>query len=40
MIISFKNEAKKRFILDHNELPQINSQVDYERQIQILKRVY
>ena len=37
-IISFKNEAKKRFILDHNELPKVRNSIDYELQIQILKK--
>ncbi|MBR1425453.1 hypothetical protein IJ579_07825 [bacterium] len=42
-ILSIKDEAKKRFILDHNEIPKINSQYaqktyEYEKQIDDLKK--
>lgn len=37
-ILSIKEEAKKRFILDHNELPRIKSVQDYEMQIKNLKQ--
>ena len=43
MIIAFKEEAKKRFVLDHNEVPQITQEYvktsdEYEKQIEDLKR--
>jgi len=37
MILSIKEEAKKRFILDHNEIPKINEAKDYEKQIKDLQ---
>ena len=42
MIISIKDEAKKRFILDHNEVPKINKDCSeiidgYRKQIQTLQ---
>lgn len=42
IILSIKEEAKKRFILDHNEIPKINQEYaktsdEYERQIENLK---
>ena len=38
IILSIKQEAQKRFILDHNELPKISEGKDYEEQIENLKR--
>ncbi len=38
IILSIKEEAKKRFILDHNELPKISEADDYEVQINNLKQ--
>ena len=38
LIISIKEEAQKRFILDHNEVPKIKEQHDYEKEIADLKR--
>lgn len=42
-IISLKEEAKKRFVLDHNEVPKINQEYtkatdSYEKQIEDLKK--
>lgn len=42
-LISVKEEAKKRFVLDHNEIPKIkqeytNSIDEYEKQIELLKK--
>ena len=37
-ILAIKDEAKKRFILDHNEVPKIVEAKDYEKQIEDLKR--
>ena len=37
ILLSIKNEAKKRFILDHNEVPAISTTQDYETQIKKLK---
>ena len=38
MILYIKEEAKKRFILDHNEVPRIREDKDYEQIIADLKR--
>lgn len=43
VILSIKEEARKRFILDHNEIPKINQEYanpidDYEKQIEELKK--
>lgn len=37
-ILSIKEEAQKRFILDHNEVPKIREDRDYEKIIADLKR--
>ncbi|MBD5402878.1 hypothetical protein HDR58_08800 [bacterium] len=42
IILSIKEEAKKRFVLDHNEIPKINQEYvktsdEYEKQIEDLK---
>lgn len=42
-ILSIKDEAKKRFVLDHNEIPKINQEYtkevdEYEKQIKDLKK--
>lgn len=37
LIISIKNEAKKRFILDHNDVPQLTEISEYKHQITSLK---
>ena len=37
VILSIKEEAKKRFILDHNDIPKINEAKDYEKQIKDLQ---
>lgn len=37
MILSIKEEAKKRFILDHNDIPKVKEAKDYEKQIQELQ---
>lgn len=37
VILSIKEEAKKRFILDHNEVPKIKEVSDYEKEIADLK---
>ena len=37
MILSIKEEAKKRFILDHNDIPKIKEAKDYEKQIRDLQ---
>lgn len=42
-ILSLKEEAKKRFVLDHNEVPKINQEYakiadKYEKQIEDLKK--
>ena len=42
-ILSLKEEAKKRFVLDHNEVPKINQEYakiadTYEKQIEDLKK--
>ncbi len=38
IILSIKQEAQKRFILDHNEVPKISEDKNYEKQIEDLKR--
>ena len=38
ILLSIKEEAKKRFILDHNEVPKISETKDYQSQIEDLKR--
>lgn len=43
IILSIKEEAKKRFVLDHNEIPKINQEYvktsdEYEKQIEDLKK--
>lgn len=38
VILNIKEEAKKRFILDHNEVPQLKEAQEYEKQIANLKR--
>lgn len=38
IILSIKEQAKNRFILDHNELPQITTLQDYKNQIKDLKQ--
>ncbi len=38
LIISIKNEAKKRFILDHNDIPHLAEISDYKNQIETLKK--
>lgn len=38
MILSIKEEAQKRFILDHNEVPKIKEERDYEKEIAELKK--
>ena len=38
MILYIKEEAKRRFILDHNEVPKIREDEDYEKIIADLKR--
>ncbi len=38
VILNIKEEAQKRFILDHNEVPQLKEAQEYEKQIANLKR--
>ena len=38
VILKIKEEAQKRFILDHNEVPKIKEAQDYEKQIAELKK--
>lgn len=43
IILAIKEEAKKRFVLDHNEIPKINQEYvktsdEYEKQIEDLKK--
>ena len=37
LLLKIKEEAKKRFILDHNEIPKINTDRNYEKEIAFLK---
>ena len=38
LLISIKKEAQKRFILDHNEVPKVKNDRNYEKEIADLKR--
>ena len=43
IILTIKEEAKKRFVLDHNEIPKIKQEYaktsdEYEKQIEDLKK--
>ena len=38
MIISIKNEAQKRFVLDHNDVPKVTETQDFESKIEELRR--
>ena len=38
ILLSIKDEAKKRFILDHNEIPKIAEAKTYEEKIENLEK--